>query len=84
MEDFMPGKIKSISARQLSSEVQAAVRKAISGNAALKGTPVQPKFMMSPWLLAYGGPADAIARKDAQRAAVVRRSLRGTIIRTSA
>ena len=49
----MPDKIKSISARQLSSEVQAAVRKALASNAALKATPVEPKFVVSPWLIGF-------------------------------
>jgi len=49
----MPEKIKSISAKQLSAEVQSAVKKAISNNAALKGTPAQPKFVMSPWLIGF-------------------------------
>jgi hypothetical protein len=53
MEDFMPDKIKSISAKQLSSEVQTAVKKALASNAALKGTPAQPKFVMSPWLIGF-------------------------------
>jgi len=49
----MPEKIKSISARQLSSEVQAAVKQAIASNAALKGTTAQAKFVMSPWLIGF-------------------------------
>jgi hypothetical protein len=52
-EDFMAERIASISAKQLSGEVQAAVKKALAGNAALKGTPVQPKFVMSPWLIGF-------------------------------
>lgn len=49
----MPEKIKSISAKQLSAEVQAAVKKALAANAALKGIPAQPKFVMSPWLIGF-------------------------------
>jgi hypothetical protein len=49
----MPEKITSISARQLSAEVQTAVKKALSNNAALKGTPGQPKFVISPWLIGF-------------------------------
>jgi hypothetical protein len=52
-EDFMAERIASISAKQLSAEVQTAVKKALSNNAALKGTPVQPKFVMSPWLVGF-------------------------------
>jgi hypothetical protein len=52
-EDFMADRIASISAKQLSTEVPAAVKKALAGNAALKGTPVQPKFVMSPWLIGF-------------------------------
>ena len=49
----MPDKIKSISARQLSSEVQTAVRKALASHTALKAATVQPKFVMSPWLIGF-------------------------------
>ena len=49
----MPEKIKSISARQLSEEVQTAVKKALANNAALKGIPPEPKFVISPWLIGF-------------------------------
>jgi len=52
-EDFMPERIKSISAKQLSAEVQTAVKKALSSNAALKGVPAQPRFVMTPWLIGF-------------------------------
>jgi hypothetical protein len=49
----MPDKIKSISAKQLSGEVKTAVEKALAGNAAFKGVPAQPKFVISPWLIGF-------------------------------
>jgi hypothetical protein len=52
-EDFMVERIASISAKQLSTEVQAAVKKALASNPALKGTPLEPKFVVSPWLIGF-------------------------------
>ncbi|WP_375412236.1 hypothetical protein [uncultured Bradyrhizobium sp.] len=49
----MADKIKSISARELSTAVPDAVKKALANNAAFKGIKAEPKFVMSPWLIGF-------------------------------
>jgi hypothetical protein len=52
-EDFMTDKIRSISAKEISGEVEIAVRKALAANEAFKGVKVESKFVMTPWLIGF-------------------------------
>jgi hypothetical protein len=49
----MADKIRSISAKDISGEVDIAVRKALAANDALKGVKVETKFVMTPWLIGF-------------------------------